>query len=81
MMYKLLLTRRTDILNQIFIGVNKEAPLLYGMKSPKYIPRSFAVGCLEKYREDKRVWGISGYAWPMALSQENASDVYACGFL
>ncbi len=40
---------------------------------------SFAVGCLEKYREDKRVWGISGYAWPMALSQENASDVYACG--
>ena len=40
---------------------------------------SFTVGCLEKYRENKRVWGVSGYAWPMSLSKEKTSDVYACG--
>lgn len=40
---------------------------------------NFAVCCLEKYREDKRVWGVSGYAWPMTLSEEKTSDVYACG--
>lgn len=44
---------------------------------PNFI--QFAVDCLEKYKNEKKVWGVSGYAWPMELSPVETSDVYACG--
>ncbi len=39
----------------------------------------FAVDCLETYKYDKNVWGVSGYAWPLDLPAQESSDVYACG--
>lgn len=44
---------------------------------PNFI--QYTVDCIEKYKDDKNVWGVSGYAWPMKLSASETSDVYACG--
>lgn len=34
--------------------------------------------CFEKYEGDKRVFSISGYAWPIK-TMKNEYDIYACG--
>lgn len=34
--------------------------------------------CFEKYRDNKRVYSISGYSWPIRL-EKCQYDVYACG--
>lgn len=34
--------------------------------------------CFEKYERDKRVFSISGYAWPIK-TMESEYDIYACG--
>ena len=39
---------------------------------------NFMQQCLKKYREDKRVYSVTGYGWPIELSG-NQYDVYGCG--
>lgn len=39
---------------------------------------SFMNQCLEKYVDDKRVYSISGYGWPIQLEKKQY-DVYGCG--
>lgn len=34
--------------------------------------------CFEKYEDDKRIYSVSGYAWPINLSKDE-KDVYGCG--
>ena len=34
--------------------------------------------CLDTYAENKKVYSVSGYSWPIDLS-ENQYDVYGCG--
>lgn len=34
---------------------------------------------LEKYKSNKRVWGIGGCSWPLEISRDSKYDVYACG--
>lgn len=34
--------------------------------------------CFDKYKNDKRVYSVSGYAWPIDLFQ-NEYDIYGCG--
>ncbi len=38
----------------------------------------FMQKCFEKYESDKRVYSVSGYAWPIHL-QKGEYDVYGCG--
>lgn len=38
----------------------------------------FMQQCFEKYQDDKRVYAISGYSWPIAL-EKGIYDVYGCG--
>lgn len=39
---------------------------------------SFMQQCFEKYQDDKRVYCVSGYSWPITLEQ-GMYDVYGCG--
>lgn len=39
---------------------------------------SFMEQCFEKYRDNKRVYSVSGYAWPIELPKEE-HDIYGCG--
>ncbi len=39
---------------------------------------NFMVQCFEKYQNDKRVYSVSGYSWPIDLP-EDEYDVYGCG--
>lgn len=38
----------------------------------------FMKKCFEKYKDKKKVWSVSGYAWPIELPG-NDSDIYFCG--
>ncbi len=38
----------------------------------------FMEQCLVKYENDKRVYSVSGYGWPIALEKEQY-DIYGCG--
>lgn len=35
--------------------------------------------CLRTYRHNQRVHSVSGYSWPISLSQPEGTSVYACG--
>lgn len=39
---------------------------------------SFMRQCFERYEDDKRIYSVSGYAWPIKLA-ESDSDIYFCG--
>ena len=39
---------------------------------------SFMTQCFEKYQNNKKVYSISGYNWPLDL-KKNVYDVYGCG--
>lgn len=39
---------------------------------------SFMRQCFEKYENDKRIYSVSGYAWPIELVGDE-SDIYFCG--
>lgn len=39
---------------------------------------TFMQQCFEKYRDDRKVYSVSGLAWPMAL-QKDKYDIYGCG--
>lgn len=39
---------------------------------------NFMLQCFKKYQEDKRVYSVTGYAWPIELSGDQY-DVYGCG--
>lgn len=39
---------------------------------------SFMRQCFEKYRDDKRVYCVSGYSWPIQL-EKSEWDIYGCG--
>ncbi len=39
---------------------------------------SFMQQCFEQYENDKRVYSVSGYSWPIDLPK-NEYDIYACG--
>jgi len=39
---------------------------------------SFMKQCFEKYQNDKRVYSVSGYSWPVTL-KKGKYDVYGCG--
>ena len=39
---------------------------------------SFMKQCFEKYENDKRIYNVSGYTWPMDI-EEDSYDIYACG--
>ena len=39
---------------------------------------SFMKQCFEKYRNNQRVYSISGYSWPIDIKQ-GESDIYFCG--
>ncbi|MCX4339233.1 MAG: FkbM family methyltransferase [Lachnospiraceae bacterium] len=39
---------------------------------------SFMKQCFEKYRDNDRVYSVSGYSWPIQLSKEDG-DIYFCG--
>lgn len=39
---------------------------------------TFMEQCLEKYEENKQVYSVSGYSWPIDIKKEQA-DIYGCG--
>ncbi len=39
---------------------------------------SFMMHCFQKYKDDKRVFTVSGYSWPIKL-HKSEYDVYGCG--
>lgn len=43
---------------------------------PNFI--AFMKQCFEKYKDDKRVYSVAGYAWPIDVPQDGY-DVYGCG--
>lgn len=38
----------------------------------------FMVQCFEKYEENKNIYSVSGYSWPIDITQTD-SDIYFCG--
>ena len=44
--------------------------------APQFI--SFMCQCFEKYKENKDVYSVSGYSWPINL-QKTEYDIYGCG--
>lgn len=45
--------------------------------APEFI--RFMVQCLEKYENEKKVYSVSGYSWPIELEAAADSDIYFCG--
>lgn len=39
----------------------------------------FMTQCLECYANEKKVWNVSGYAWPVDMEKPEGEDVYFCG--
>lgn len=39
---------------------------------------SFMRQCFEKYEDDKRIYSVSGYSWPIELPKDEY-DIYGCG--
>lgn len=39
----------------------------------------FICDALHKYKDNEKVWGVSGYSWPIGLSRSSDDDAYACG--
>ena len=44
--------------------------------APEFV--KFMVQCFEQYQTDPRVYAVSGYSWPIDLTQDTF-DVYGCG--
>lgn len=44
--------------------------------APNYI--RFMTQCFEKYADKEKIYSVSGYSWPIKLSQKD-SDIYFCG--
>lgn len=40
---------------------------------------NFMEQCFEKYQDNKRVYTVSGYSYPVDIRQDEGSDVYFCG--
>ena len=40
---------------------------------------NFMMQCFEKYKDEKGIYNISGYAWPIDLSSNDKSDIYFTG--
>lgn len=39
---------------------------------------SFMIHCFQKYKDDKRIFTVSGYSWPIKL-RKSEYDIYGCG--
>lgn len=39
----------------------------------------FMTKCFEKYRNERKVYSVSGYSWPGKIENESGSDNYFCG--
>ena len=44
--------------------------------APNFI--RFMTQCFEKYRDEKKIYSVSGYSWPIDLPEAD-SDIYFCG--